>query len=178
MQEEIWKDIGGYEGVYQISNLGRVKSFKFNSEKVLINKTSSNYDMVALCLNGVVKYFTNHRLVAIAFLHNPENKEQVNHKNGIKSDNRLENLEWCTRSENTSHAIRIGLMKHPTRGKLGKDNFNSKVVIQYSLDGVYVNKYFGASEASRMTNISMGNISSCCLGNRNKAGGYKWKYKQ
>jgi hypothetical protein len=104
--KEFWKDIIGYEGKYQISNLGRVMStFKGGILKPINNE---GYLKVILCNNGKKSFFI-HRLVATHFIPNPENKQEVNHKKGIKNDNRASELEWSTRSENCTHAIRTGL---------------------------------------------------------------------
>lgn len=130
MEVEIWKDIEGYEGFYQISNLGRTRSVdridsSGNRRKGRIRKphfTKFGYALVNLCKEGKVKHFLVHRLVAIAFIPNSENKEQVNHIDGNKKNNRLDNLEWATRSENVLHALDTGLLN--TRGVL---NNKSKV---------------------------------------------------
>ncbi|WBK39941.1 HNH endonuclease [PinkBerry-associated phage LS06-2018-MD08] len=118
--KEIWKDIKGYEGYYQISNLGRVKSlerkcktnnsYRIKKEKILKGGfTTKRYKHVTLLKNKITKTYQIHRLVAIAFIENLLNKETVNHKNGIKDDNRVENLEWMTYSENIKHAFDTGL---------------------------------------------------------------------
>lgn len=109
MQEitEIWTDIKGYEGLYQISNKGNIKSFI--SSKILSPLFANGYLQVRLYKNSKSIRQKIHRLVAAAFIPNPANKPQVNHKNGIKTDNRVENLEWVTASENTRHAHKNGL---------------------------------------------------------------------
>ena len=136
MNAEIWKDIIGYEGIYQISNLGRVKrlagkclakagKYRTVSESILTcfpNKTRYNYLYVNLNNNGI-KQFRVHRLVAIHFIPNPNNLPQVNHIDGDKNNNSINNLEWCTRSENSQHAYDTGLKK-PYTGI--KDHGNNK----------------------------------------------------
>lgn len=115
--QEVWKDIKGYEGLYQISNLGNVKSlkrkslnFKCEKDKILINcKTSQGYEKVMLCKNKQVKNQMIHRLVAKAFIPNPNNLLEINHIDGDKTNNKVSNLEWCTRSENIKHAYELGL---------------------------------------------------------------------
>lgn len=120
--DEIWKDIEGYNGLFQVSDLGRVRSINrkiirkdgivyFKKNRVLIPfKTNSGYLRVTLLFTDKVpKYHSIHRLVALTFIPNLENKKTVNHKNGIKTDNRLSNLEWNTHSENVLHSIKIGL---------------------------------------------------------------------
>ena len=118
---EIWKDIIGYEGLYQISDLGRLKSLEkiisngkggFRKRKeIIINPKSDRYTNVSLVNNGLKKQYTMHRLVAISFIPNPENKKEVNHINGVKNDNSVYNLEWCTREENCIHSFNTGLSK-------------------------------------------------------------------
>ena len=109
-QEEIWKDIEGYEGKYQVSNLGRVKKiYKTVQEKIIKSHIHEEYCVIGLYKNSRRKSFRLHRLLAKAFIQNIDNKPYINHINGIKHDNRLENLEWVTQSENTQHAYDTGL---------------------------------------------------------------------
>ena len=164
--KEVWKDIQGYEGDYQVSNIGRIKSFKANIP--IIRKTGYNrqgYPHIDLCKNGKVKMLKIHRLVAKAFHTNPENKPAVNHKNGIKTDNRVENLEWATHQENVIHAFNTGLINR---------NSLKKPVLMLSLDNEPLMWFDSITEASKMSGIF--NISHCCLGRKLTAGGYKWQY--
>lgn len=108
IMEEIWKDVVGYEGRYAVSNTGKVK--RADVDKIMkfsVNK--KGYLKVALSTRGALKSCAVHRIVAFAFLENPENKPEVNHINGVKMENNVENLEWCTRDENIAHAIKTGL---------------------------------------------------------------------
>jgi len=113
-QQEIWKDIKDYEGIYQVSNLGKVKSLdridsggRFRPEKILKQNNNKGYLKVTLCKNKSVKYPNVHRLVALAFIPNPDNKLQVNHKDENKKNNCVDNLDWVTAKENANYGTRI-----------------------------------------------------------------------
>lgn len=113
MNKEIWEDIEDYEGLYQISNCGRVKSLIFSEKRILKNIINNNgYFIITLCKNNKCKTFTIHRLVALHFIPNPEDKPQVNHKDGDKLNNYYKNLEWCTASENVQHAWKNNLCEN------------------------------------------------------------------
>ena len=162
MDKEIWKDIKGYEGLYQVSNLGNVKR-----NNHILYKTLRNYLGVKLSKNNIKKFKSIHRLVAETFIPNLENKKQVNHIDGNKLNNCVDNLEWCTASENTKHAFKIGLEK-PTK---------ISPVIQYDLNGKKIKEYNSIKEAKEK-NKKCSKISDCCSGKRKTAGGYIWKYKE
>lgn len=152
---EVWKDITGYENLYKVSNLGRIKSMAKSwvcgtsrlcskGETILKKVNVNGYHAVSLWKNGKLYRPTVHRIVAIHFIPNPHNKREVNHKNGIKTDNRVANLEWVTPAENQKHAYATGLNrrhrkgegpyywvrgdKHHFTGKKGKECVNSKKV--------------------------------------------------
>lgn len=115
--EEIFKDIRGYEGLYKVSNLGNVISYYGSKKTQKARKPITQkygYHQLNLKKNGQLKMFLVHRLVAIAFIPNPKNLPQVNHINGIKTDNRVENLEWCTAKQNTLHSYKAKLRKSST----------------------------------------------------------------
>lgn len=186
---EIWKDICGYEGIYQVSNYGRIKALSLKvysnnkllyikKEKILSLRTEKHgYQSISLHKNNTSKRLLVHRLVAEAFIPNPENKTEVNHINGIKADNNVENLEWCTHSENVLHSYRVLKQKtnKPMLGRFGKDNPHSKAVVQIK-DGVIVAKFDSCREAMKITGCT--HIDAVCRGERHISGGYKWHYKK
>ena len=167
--DEIWRDIEGYEGLYQISNKGHVKSLHNGSERILrpvIDKYG--YMFVYLYNNNARKYFKIHRLVAQAFISNPENKPQVNHKDENKKNNCIENLEWATAKENSNYG---------TRNERVADS-RSKPILQYSKSGDFIRGWKSAREVERMLGIANSHIIACCKGKRKSAGGYIWRYKE
>lgn len=178
MTEEEWRDIEGYNGKYQVSNLGRVKSLNYRhtgEEKILKQyKDKDGYLSVILYKNNKIKKFLVHRLAATAFIDNPDCKPCIDHINTVKDDNRVDNLRWCTAKENVNNPIskkrRLDVVK------FGKDNRNSKAVFQYSLDGKLIREWGCAMDAERELGFDQCNISRCCSGKRKTAYGYKWKY--
>jgi hypothetical protein len=183
--KEIWKDIPGYEGLYQVSSLGRVKSlgrnvmkwnhYSFQPEKILRACTDNyGYLIVGLYKEKKLKSFKVHRLVAQAFIENPKNKDTVNHINGNKQDNSIENLEWATNAENKKHAFATGL----TGGEHFRNNKRSVKVIQYDKGINLIEVYPSAREAERQTGICNTSIIQCCKSKIKTAGGYIWKYAE
>jgi hypothetical protein len=182
-ETEIWKEVVGYDN-YEVSNLGNIRSknriivdinnvtYTHKLRPIKQAKNRGGYYQVPLRINGKSKTISVHRLVAEAFIDNPENKPEVNHKDGDKSNCNVFNLEWNTHAENLQHAARTGLLKNG----IGIDSPLSKTVIQLNEVGNILNKFNGISEAYRKTGINYQNISSCCLGRRKSAGGYYWKF--
>jgi hypothetical protein len=180
MEIEIWKDIPGYKGAYQASSFGNIKSLSritycANRELPIKERILRPYKMksgyLAISLRSCLKTrtFLIHRLIAITFIPNPENKPEVNHKNGVKSDNRVIELEWVTPKENGQHAKNV-LGLNPE----GALNRRSKMVLQVSLDGFLQNIYDSINQAAKQNNIAVGHISDVMIGKRRQAGGFVW----
>ncbi len=191
METEIWKDVVNYEGRYQVSNFGNIKSLPIktkNGNGWYIKKGNTlkqhiQFGYSGICLRGKnmeKKRFQVHRLIAIAFIPNPENKKCVNHKNSIRHDNRLENLEWATHSENNLHAFKYGFQKpnFSMKGKFGYKHHNSKPMVQLSLDGVFVKEYSCARDITDQNGYCGDFIARVCKRNSLYAKGFIWKYKK
>lgn len=191
---EEWRDIVGYQG-YQVSNLGRVKSLyriinwnypagqrlRTIPEKIKSQTTTPDgYKRTNITNNDGVQVSKKiHRFVAIAFIPNPENKKYVNHKNGVKHDNRVENLEWVTSSENIKHAYATGLKniskeQRERIGRIGKQR--QKSIHQYNSNGLLIASFKSVSNAVTILGISQSCISRVLLGQRSHTHGFKFRY--
>ena len=167
--QEIWKDVVGYEGLYQVSNLGRVKSLdraikysngkicKYKEEIRALTKDGRGYLRVLVSKNRKHRNLRVHRLVAQAFIPNPRNLSQVNHKDEDKTNNCVDNLEWCSCQYNVDYSL-------------------SKKVCQYDTNGNLLRIWKSIIEASRNLQIPDTNIGKCCKGEYKQSGGYVWKY--
>ena len=166
---EIWKDVVGYEGYYLVSNKGNVKSVDrkvgnrghtttlMRGKPKKKTKLKIGYFVVSLWKNNKSRLEYVHRLVATAYLENPNNYAYINHKDGVKTNNDVENLEWCTQQDNVQHSVRTGLSKYPR-------------IMCVETSEIFVS----ASEAYRITGIYQTAISACVRGVRHTAGGFHW----
>lgn len=186
--KEIWKDIADYEGYYQVSNLGNVRScdrkiyskngnpltpYTIRKSQIIRPNTSGLYNQVGLHKDGHMKNCTVHRLVAETFIENPRSVRYVNHIDGNKKNNHVDNLEWVTHSENKKHAFKIGLQK-PLRGSKSP---SSKVVLQYDLDGNLIKRWVCMKEAARSIGCLYQEISRVCRHERKTGQGFVWRYE-
>ena len=175
--EEEWRDVKGFEGLYMVSNMGNVKSLKrmkWNGrgyckipERILkAGKDGCGYLQVNLYKEGKGKMYLVHKLVATAFVENPEGYAEVNHINEIKSDNRAENLEWCDRAYNVNYGT--GIKRRAEK--------RSKAIIGINKISGLILEFPSINEASRQTGINLGGICECCTCKRKSAGGFYWIY--
>ena len=198
--KEIWEDIEGYEGLYQVSNLGRIKAlqrYRRAGNTAYIQKehfmtqydNTSGYKYVRLNIGSDKRMFFVHRLVANAFIANPMSLPEVNHKNEIKTDNRAENLEWCTKIYNQNYGTKK-IRTQITRKKLNsewnalmKKNLNhsygaEKPVLCFMPDGTFVSRYRSINIAAQSIGDCSSHIAACCKGNRRTVRGYRFEYEQ
>lgn len=188
---EIWRDIIGYEGLYQVSNCGRVKSLErtfFSGkdgkikqtypERYLKNRYANGYVYVGLSKDGHVRKFKVHRLVAMAFIQNENAKPCIDHINGIRDDNRAENLRWVDAFENMNN---LHTLKNISDSKMGDKNPMKKMkrpVLQIDAEtGNIIAEFEGVNEAASVLGFDRANISRCCNLKREKHKGYVWRYK-
>lgn len=179
--DEIWKDIEGYEGLYQVSNMGRVKSLERTRnmnlpghkkpapvpERILKFGESHGYLAVTLAKGGVNRKIRVHKLVALAFIPNPDRKPDINHKDGNKHNNAVENFEWVTAKENQQHALATGLRRGENR---------RKIVNKYSRDGAFIRSWSGYVEIEQVLGFSRQMICHCCKGRTPTAFGFVWRH--
>ncbi len=188
IHEEIWKYVIGQEGKYQISNLGNLRSvtrvmFQSNGKKITItgrlikqSKNRKGYLVISLAK----KHYSIHRMVANAFIPNPDNKPQVNHKRGVKIDNRASELEWCTNKENNHHArvvlgLKMGTPKKVRTPKILKQRpWYGHPIYQISLDGFFIAEHQSITAAAKAVNRSAMSIQQVLRGRCNHSAGYYW----
>lgn len=192
MEEEIWKDIPGYEGRYRVSSWGRVMSMNFEGRcgPRLLRGTVScyGYRVVTLYKDGKEKKWFVHRLVAIAFIPNPGNKPMIDHIDTVRTNNHIENLRWCTLTENQNNPLTLKKFSQTSTGRRFSEETRKRMsaihkeihftpIYQLSLSGEIIKEWPGLKIAAEELGVQHRSISQCCRGRYKTAGGYKWKYK-
>ena len=163
--EEVWKDVKGYENLYKISSLGRIKNAQKNTFLKQTNH-SCGYLTVELRKNKIAKKRYMHRLVAEAFIPNPDNLTQVNHKNENKKDNNIKNLEWCSPQYNSTYGTRLERFSKSKK----------KRVLQFDLDENFIKEWKSAVDIQKETGFEKNSIGRCCRNQQYQAYGYIWRY--
>lgn len=188
MEEEIWKPVVGYEGFYEVSNLGHIRSLNYNktgkTEAIRPSITTNGRAQVILAFNGRKTHKLVHRIVAEAFIPNQENKPCIDHIDTNPLNNLVDNLRWCTRSENNLNMITrkrlsaAGVFKMKNQWSSGCFDKQKRAIAQLSLGGELLRVWESMMDASRGTGIPAGDICGCCKGVRGRKtrGGYKWCY--
>lgn len=187
MIKEIWQDIPDYLGLYKVSNFGRVQSLAryvprkngqmgFVPERELKPGTDRHgYKNVVLSKNGTHKTFTIHKLVALAFIPNPEQLPEIDHKDGTRTNNRVENLQWVTRKQNANNPI--SKYRYSEMAKARKPYKSLQKRIYQIKDGVIINEFASMREAERITGVAHSSIRRVISGTLKMAGGFVWKDK-
>lgn len=177
---EVWKKIDGYDN-YEVSNTGKVRTHNWKNQGItreMSPSRSRGYLQVNLFKNNKQKCCRIHRLVAIAFIPNPNNLREVNHIDGNKENNSVENLEWCTREENLEHEHRTGLGDRAREGLIRSFEARRKAVIAIPQNGEAEMEFESIQEAGRRLEINATKICSCLKGRAKTAKGYVFKYKE
>lgn len=166
---ELWLEVPGYETLYKVSNKGRIKSMTYN--KILKQSfLNSGYARIILCKEGKIKAFSVHRLVAIAFIPNPDNYRYVNHKDENKLNNCVENLEWCSAIQNLKHSNVIETMLNASH------KANEKTVLMFH-KGKFIAEYESITKAAEAINTFQQHVTNCLYGKQKTTRGYSFKFK-
>ena len=171
MNEEIWRDIVGYEGRYQVSNMGRIRSLpvkaktgKYKGGILVLMKDGCGYS----CVNLSRKMYKVHRLVAMAFIPNENNYPCVNHRDENKQNNAVDNLEWCSYKYNSNYGTR--------NKRISENTHKKRKITQYDLSGNFIKTWDSISEASKHYGVETTTICGCCAGRQHTSCGFVWRY--